>query len=202
MAMTFWDLISIAAAQHPERVLLSDVHGRELTSAGLRDAAEQVAVGLSLNSDDVVSWQMPTVLESVVLMAALTRVGALQNPIIPHLRESDVRLITAQLHTTKIVVPTAWRGFDHEVMARGISDGGRIQVIALNLEQPPGADLRLPLGDAKLLPPPPSDDAGWRWAYYTSGTTAAPKGVRHNDASVVASSRGMTDYLQIRDGDV
>jgi acyl-CoA synthetase (AMP-forming)/AMP-acid ligase II len=77
-----------------------------------------------------------------------------------------------------------------------------MQVIALDLEPHPGPDLRLPLGDAKLVPPPPADDAGWRWAYYTSGTTAAPKGVRHNDASVVASSHGVTDYLQIRDGDV
>jgi cyclohexanecarboxylate-CoA ligase len=202
MIMTFWNLISTAAAQHPARVVLSDAYDRELTCVGLRDAAEQVAAGLSLRSDDVVSWQLPTVLESVVLMAALTRVGALQNPIVAHLRDSDVRLITAQLHTTKFVVPTAWRGFDHDAMARGISGGGRMQVIALDLEQRPGPNLRLPLGDATLLPPPPSDDGAWRWAYYTSGTTAAPKGVRHSDASIFASSYGMTDYLQIRDGDV
>lgn len=200
--MTFWNLICTAAANHPERVVVSDVYGRELTCAALRDAAEQAAAGLSLSTDDVVSWQLPTVLESVVLMAALTRVGALQNPIVPHLRDADVRLITAQLHPSKIVVPTTWRGFDHEAMARGISRRDRIQVITLDLEQEPGRDLRLPLGDAQLVPPPPTDGDGWRWAYYTSGTTAAPKGVRHNDASVVASSHGMTDYLQIRDGDV
>jgi cyclohexanecarboxylate-CoA ligase len=202
MVMTFWNLISTAAAEHPERVVLSDTYGRELTCAALRNASEQVAAGLNLSDDDVVSWQLPTVLESVVLMAALTRVGALQNPIVPHLRDGDVELITGQLHTTKLVVPTAWRGFDHGAMARRVFGGSQTQVITLDLEQTPGPGLRLPLGDAKAVTPPPVDEDGWRWAYYTSGTTAAPKGVRHNDASVIASSHGMTDYLQIRHGDV
>jgi len=200
--MTFWNLISTAAAEHPERVVLSDPYGRELTCAALQSAAEQVAAGLNLDADDVVSWQLPTVLESVVLMAALTRVGALQNPIVPHLRDGDVRLITGQLHSTKLVVPAAWRGFDYGAMARRIFAGGQTQVITLDLEQTSGPDLRLPLEDANALPPPPVDEDGWRWAYYTSGTTAAPKGVRHSDASVIASSHGMTDHLQIREGDV
>jgi non-ribosomal peptide synthetase component E (peptide arylation enzyme) len=78
--MTFWDLIADAAARHPDRVLLANADGHELTSVGLRDGAEQVAAGLALTAEDIVSWQLPTVLESVVLMAALARVGALQNP--------------------------------------------------------------------------------------------------------------------------
>jgi cyclohexanecarboxylate-CoA ligase len=42
----------------------------------------------------MVSWQLPTTLEAVVVMAALTRLGAVQNPIIPILREREVGFIT------------------------------------------------------------------------------------------------------------
>jgi acyl-CoA synthetase (AMP-forming)/AMP-acid ligase II len=202
MVMTFWDLIADAAARHPDRVLFANTDGHQLTSVGLCDAAERVAAGLVLTAEDIVSWQLPTVLESVVLMAALARVGALQNPIIPLLREREVGLITRQLHTTKIVVPTSWRGFDYQAMADRVARDAGFEVIAVELEQRPRQQLRLPLGDVGILPPPPSNDHAWRWAYYTSGSTAAPKGVRHTDASVIASSWGITERLEIHDGDV
>ena len=38
--MTFWDLISQAASAAPSRVLLADDHGRSLTNAEFRDAAD------------------------------------------------------------------------------------------------------------------------------------------------------------------
>ena len=59
---------------------------------------------------DVVSWQLPTVAESVVLMLALARVGATQNPIIPILREREVGHIVGCVGTTKMIVPETWRG--------------------------------------------------------------------------------------------
>ncbi|HVQ99308.1 MAG TPA: AMP-binding protein, partial [Mycobacterium sp.] len=121
MGATFWDLVVAAADEHPDRILVADPYGRELTTAGLRDAAEQAAAGLGLAAGDVVSWQLPTVLEAIVLMAAVGRVGALQNPIIPLLREREIRLIATQLGTTKLVVPTFWRGFDYAAITRAIA---------------------------------------------------------------------------------
>ncbi|MCU1373498.1 MAG: Cyclohexanecarboxylate-CoA ligase, partial [Actinomycetia bacterium] len=38
--MTFWELVAAAAADHPERVVVADDHGRSLTSRQLHDAAE------------------------------------------------------------------------------------------------------------------------------------------------------------------
>lgn len=199
--MTFWDLVVAAADEHPDRVIITDEYGRELTTAGLREAAEQAAVGLGITARDIVSWQLPTVLESVVLMTALARVGAVQNPIIPLLREREIRLITTQLRTTKLVVPTSWRGFDHVAMAHAIAADSAVEVVALDLQRDLGSGLRLPLADSRALPSPPTEDPGWRWTYYTSGTTAQPKGARHTDASLIASSHGVTDRLGIRAGD-
>ena len=49
------------------------------------------------------------------------------------------------------------------------------------------ADRALPEGDPSTLPPPPAApatpaDLPIRWYYYTSGTTADPKGAQHTDA--------------------
>jgi len=48
-----------------------------------------------------------------------------------------------------------------------------------------GDDLALPEGDPSTLPPAP--DADTRWIYFSSGTTADPKGAKHSDASLIAA---------------
>ena len=70
----------------------------------------------------VVSWQLPTTLETMVVMVALTRLGAVQNPILPIWRESEVGFVTAQLGTEVIIVPGVWRGFDHVGLADGLGE--------------------------------------------------------------------------------
>lgn len=203
VAMTFWKLVSDAAAASPGRVLLADDHGRSLTTAGLRDAAERVAAGLGVGPGTVVSWQLPTTVEAVVLLAALARVGAVQNPIIPILREREVGLITKAVGTELFVTAETWRGFGHAAMARDLGlDVISLEMEGLGSEGGAGDGLRLPAGDKAALPAPPESAAECRWLYFTSGTTAEPKGVRHSDESVMASARGMTGQLGFRDGDV
>ena len=56
----------------------------------------------------------------------------------------------------------------------------------------------LPEGDPPTLPPPPvapaaAADLPIRWYYYTSGTTADPKGAQHTDASIKAAAVGMCE---------
>ncbi|MCU1364595.1 MAG: fadK 2 [Ilumatobacteraceae bacterium] len=201
---TVWDLVVAASAEHPDRVVLADNHGRTLTTTGLRDAAERVAAGLKITADDVVSWQLPTVLEAAVLLVAVARVGARQNPIIPILREREVAHIVDTVHCTVFVTPRTWRGFDHVSLAEAVAGslGSRIIVADLHGAVEPDEALRLPSGDPATLPPPPVDATGDRWLYFSSGTTAAPKGIRHTDASVIASSYGMTDQFGIDETDV
>jgi cyclohexanecarboxylate-CoA ligase len=196
--MTLWKLVSDAAAATPERVLVADDHGRSLTTSALRDAAERVAAGLRVGPGAVVSWQLPTTIEAVVLLAALARVGAVQNPIIPILREREVGLITKAVGTELFITAETWRGFGHAAMARDLG----LDVVSLDLESGAGAGLRLPAGDPAALPAPPESAAGCRWLYFTSGTTADPKGARHSDESVMASARGMTERLGFCGGDV
>jgi acyl-CoA synthetase (AMP-forming)/AMP-acid ligase II len=196
--VTFWELLVSAATDGPDRVVLADSHGRSLTCAELRDSAEQVAAGLGVGPGDVVSWQLPTSLEAAVMMVALARVGAVQNPMITVLRHREVRAITSQVATSLLVVPETWRGFSHGDMAREMG----CRVLALDFDGHPGPDLRVPVGDRATLPPPPAAPAECRWIYFSSGTTAGPKGVRHSDATLIASSRGMTDLMGFGADDV
>lgn len=195
--MTYWQLVRDAAGAFPHQVVVTDDYGRALTTTQLRRAAEQVAAGLPIGPGTVVSWQLPTTLEAVVLMAALARVGAVQNPIIPTLREREVAAITRSVGTELFVTVERWRGFDHAAMARGLG----LDVVSSDLAGEPGAGLRLPSGDPAILPPEPGSSADDRWRYFSSGTTADPKGARHSDASVMASAAGIVEHLGLRRGD-
>jgi cyclohexanecarboxylate-CoA ligase len=209
--MTFWNLVHRAADEAPERVILADDHGRALTTRQFRDSAERVAAGLArpvgsagrglpgvpgVSPGHTVSWQLPTCLEALVLMAALARLDIVQNPVIPALRHREVRIVTNQLEPSLYIAPARWRGFAYAGMARELG----CPVLALDLEGDPGPELRLPTGDPSSLPPPPAEDA--RWVYYSSGTTSDPKGVKHTDSSLVAAATGLVDHATFGDGDV
>src|SRR5487761_2245905 len=84
--VTVWELVERAAAERPHEVVVADGHGRALTNAAFREEAERAAAGLQalgIAPGDVVSWQLPTTLEAILLLVACARLGVVQNPIIP-----------------------------------------------------------------------------------------------------------------------
>ncbi|MGH9186611.1 MAG: class I adenylate-forming enzyme family protein, partial [Acidimicrobiales bacterium] len=127
------------------------------------------------------------------------RLGAVQNPMLPIYRHREVSFITSQARSHWLVVPSVWRTFDYEGLAREIaSEQPGLEVLV--------SDRALPDGDPGQLPPPPAppeapDDAPVRWLFYTSGTTADPKGARHTDATIMASAIGMCERLALTDED-
>ena len=204
--MTYWALIADAAQRGSDRPILADEYGRSLTTRQLHDAACATAAAFAergIGPGTMVSWQLPTTLETVVVMAALARLGAVQNPIIPILREHEVGFITGQVATEFLVAPESWRGFDHGGMARALSSVRGFEVITVDLATPPvGGELRVPRASVDGLTPPPSPTSDTRWIYYSSGTTAAPKGIRHSDASVIAGSAGVVGMVGATSSDV
>ena len=74
MAETYWELVETSAREHPRRVVLADDFGRSLTCAELRDAASRTAAAFfeqGVTDGTVVTWQLPTTLETMVVMVAL-----------------------------------------------------------------------------------------------------------------------------------
>ena len=164
---TFWELVVQAADEQPDALVVSDDHGRSLTRAQLRDASEATAAALSsrgVRADTVVSWQLPTTIEAAVLLAALARIGAVQNPLIPILREREVSFITQQVGTELLIVPEKWRGFSHGTMARDLATSSDFDVMEIDLHDLNGRGvpygLNLPSADANSSgrTPSPSKD--------------------------------------------
>lgn len=198
-ARNLWELIEARVAATPDAELLVDETGRRLTMAQYKVAAEEMAAGLAelgLGAGDVVSWELPTWLETVTLAAAASRLGAVQNPIIAIYREREVGFCVRQAGAKMLITPGEYRGFDFGAMARDIAAGvdGLIPV-----EVGPGD---FPKGDPASLPPvPDSDGSDLRWLCYTSGTTSDPKGAKHTDSSIHAIGLAMAERLDVVDGD-
>ncbi len=198
---TLWELIDERVERSPDGQLAVDEHGSTLTFAEFRDRSERAAAGLAelgVGSGTVVSWQLPTWLESLVLVAALSRLDAVQNPLLPIYREREVGFIVGQAESSLFIVPSVWRGFDYESMARSVvADVPGSAVLV--------ADRTLPEGDPGSLPPlataPDAESQPVRWLFYTSGTTADPKGAQHTDASIAAVAYGMAERLAVTAGD-
>jgi cyclohexanecarboxylate-CoA ligase len=202
-ARTMWELVDRRAQVSPDHPLLIAVDGETVTSSQFRDRVERVAAGLhgmGVTTGSVVSWQLPTQIDTVVLSIALARLGAVQNPIIHLYREREVGFALRQTGAGLFVRPDSWRGTDFAAIAEGALAGVDRRPTILST----GAGL--PEGDPAALPPPPegtsAEDAPIRWIYYTSGSTADPKGVQHTDQTLIAGGWGLARALDMGPDDV
>ncbi|MFJ8585797.1 class I adenylate-forming enzyme family protein [Streptomyces sp. NPDC093595] len=192
---TLWELVERRARLTPGRPALLQ-GGRTLTFAGLRDRAERTAAGLwrmGVRPGTVVAWQLPTRIETVVLCVALTRLGAVQTPLIPFHRDREVGFALRASGAAFFAVPGPgpWRGFDHGAMAWRIGARGVFE-----------AYRSLPDDDPAVLPAPPASGTDVRWVYWTSGTTSDPKGVLHTDRSLLAGGACLAHALRLSGDDV
>jgi acyl-CoA synthetase (AMP-forming)/AMP-acid ligase II len=199
----FWSLLERRVAQTPDALFSIDENDRSLSFAQYHSAALRCAAGLAargIGRDTPVSWMLPTWTESLVLVAALARLEARQNPILPIYRGREVSFVCGQSQAEWLVVPGVFRGFDYPTMAHEVaSQNTALQVLVIEPEA------RLPDGDPHTLAPLPEArgdrSAAVRWLFYTSGTTADPKGALHTDASLMAAAAGLARVLQLQPDD-
>ncbi|MFI9049339.1 class I adenylate-forming enzyme family protein [Streptomyces sp. NPDC053427] len=195
---TLWELVEYRARASAGAPMFFDEDGRTVTFDEVRDEAVRVAAGfrgLGIGAGTRVAWQLPTRVETVVASLALARIGAVQTPVIPLHREREVGFILAESAAEFFLVPGVWRGFDHAAMARKLAgDGVRVVSVADGL----------PVGDPGDAADPVADGGDGRttWVYYTSGTTASPKGVEHTDASLIAGGVGLATALGMSGDDI
>ncbi|MES9555634.1 AMP-binding protein [Streptomyces sp. NPDC007076] len=193
---TFWELVERRAGLTPDRPFLIQ-DDRTLTFGELRDRGERVAAGLwgmGVRPGTVVAWQLPTRVETVLLSFALTRIGAVQSPVIPFYRDREVGFALRGSEAEFFAVPGTWRGFDHTAMAARLTADRPVTVFE--------AYDSLPDGDPSVLPPPPADGTAVRWIYWTSGTTSDPKGVLHTDRSLIAGGSCLAHALRLSADDI
>src|SRR5438552_15139916 len=168
---SFWELLEKRAAATPDRPMLIDAADRRVTFSEFKSRAGRAAAGfhaMGIGEDTVVTWQLPTRIETLVASFALSRLGAIQNPIIQIYREREVGFALAQMRSEFVLVPGVWRNFDYV---------GMIERLSRDLAAPPKivvAYESLPDGDPSMLLPPAAPAilgaAPIKWVYYTSAT--------------------------------
>lgn len=193
---TLWQLISERALLTPDKRMALDERGRTLTYGEYKNWCERVAAGLSqmgITENTNVSWVLPSRFESLVLTGALSRLGAIQNPILPIYRNREVTFITTQSSCKVLIVPKVFRGFDYETMANEVvaTLDQDVRVIVADPDLPEADP------DAVGLPTYRADLDAVRWLFYSSGTTADPKGAKHSDNSMSAANDGMQWSMEV-----
>lgn len=199
---TLAQLIDWRADATPDGLFAVDESDQEMSFAEYRERCRATAAALAdmgVCAGDVVSWQLPTTAEALVLMGALSSLDAIQNPLLPIYREREISFITGQVSCSLLVVPAMYRGFDHAAMANQVRAAGphtEFDIVLCDSEH------RLPrqASDASMAATARTPDEV-RWLYYTSGTTAEPKGARHTDETILAAAIGMVDALEVRPED-
>ncbi len=156
---------------------------------------------------DVVSIQLPNWWEFAVVALACIRLGAAANPMVPILREREVRYMVGFCDAKVLVVPKVFRGFDHAAMARGLLESlpQLNRIVVVDGDGADGFEQSLLGGDdvVRLDPAAPAlrpDDL--LVLMYTSGTTGEPKGVMHTSNTVNGNVLRFAEGLGLNGDDV
>jgi cyclohexanecarboxylate-CoA ligase len=172
--------------------------GRTHTFGDLKRRSDRIYMALrrlGVGLGDVVSWQLPNWIEGAALVAAIERLGAVSNPIITIYREQEITFVCRQASSRVLIVPGEIRGVDHREMARAVRERAPDLEHVVTVRAAPGEGMRaleaLEETPAKPVGPSPLGPDDVSMIFYTSGTTADPKGVLHT-----ASTLGAVNHFQ------
>lgn len=200
---TLADALRAAADTSPERTILVDNGVRvdcgtlQARATGLADALlERAPMG------SVVSFMLPNWHEAAVIYLGATLAGMVVNPILPSLRDHELRFILEDAGAALIFVPHRFGGHDYAEM---------LDRVAAAMSAPP--EVVVLRGDAGAHTPfaalsgprdadlPDLDPDAVHMVLYTSGTTGRPKGVLHSQNSIHALICQLRDHWRIDPGD-
>jgi acyl-CoA synthetase (AMP-forming)/AMP-acid ligase II len=202
---TLADSLRDAARRTPERTVLVDGDIR-LDCRTLHERASALAHSLTarMPPGSVVSFMLPNWHEAAVIYLAATLAGMVVNPVLPSLRNRELKFILSDADSRAIFIPADFGMHDYVAMLdRVTSDmSSPPEVVVLRGDagsHTPYASLFTGSAAAGL---PVLNPDGIRMILYTSGTTGRPKGVLHTHNSIHALILQIGDHWRVDDGDV
>lgn len=198
------DAMARAAAERPDAPLylfgpgsqrvrtLSDIHAEGLALAGSLHA-------LGLRPGDAVAMQLPSGPENAVLFEAAAALGCVLVPIVHIYGPHELAHILADSRAKALFVPDRWRNIDFlDRLSRlpNLPDLAHRIVLGEDTNEGMMRYADLPKGPLPRVTPDPAQQA---LLLYTSGTTAAPKGVLHSARSLLAELAARATVMPLDD---
>jgi len=172
--------------------------GRRASYPRLAADADRLAAGLAalgIGPGDTVAFQLPNWTETMTVMLAAARLGAVANPVLPTHRHRELRFVLAEGGARVLFVPGRYRGVDHRTLAAAVCaelGGGPAHVVVVRDAPGPGMlAWDAVAGGARPAPPPFDDGGATALLVYTSGSTADAKGVLHSHDTLLAEARSL-----------
>src|SRR2546422_412902 len=162
----------------------------DVCSSDLRLAGGLAALGV--RAGDVVALQLPNWTETLAVLLAAARLGAVANPVLPIYRRRELGFILAEAGARVLFIPGRYRDCDHRALVRELRPAlPALEHVVVVRDQP--VDGALAYAEvAGPDPGPPAPDADTiGLLIYTSGTTADAKGVLHSPDTLLAEARSL-----------
>ena len=202
------------AMNTPEKIAVADRKSR-YSYRQLVDLSDRVALGfleMGIRPGDVVSVQLPNWNEFPIIALALERIGGVINPISPLMREREVSGMLSVARSRALIVPDAFKEFDHVGMALKLRSGSPDldHVIVVGGAVPEGCIRWVDFVDAarerkldkrclEFLQPDPNAVV---MLAFTSGTTGEPKGVLQTHNTLIAMVNSSIRRQKLRSDEV
>ena len=194
---TLHDYFDETAARLPTSIALVEGEKRVSFARWQEDAARLAAglLRLGIGKGDIVSVQLPNWYEMCLLQIALSRIGAVIQPMHMVYREREIESMLRFCDSRAVILPGEYRGFDHAGAVRAVR--AKLPDLELVITARGDGDLRFDellrgepaaSGDCPVVS---ADDVFY--LNFTSGTEGNPKGFLHTHNTLLSVLKRFAD---------